>query len=315
MRHPMIRILLGAGLALSAGASNAGAQGAGSTASQLLQLTAGSRSAALAGAAASLSGDAESVFSNPAGTAGLAAGAAFSAQRHVEEITIGSLAGSARLGPVFLAAGISYLDAGSIQVVRPAPGGQRGDPTGQTASATESVARLAVALPMMGGRLRAGAAAGMAAMNLADESYNTAFFDVGAQVSPIPAASLGLVLRNLGGSMAGAPLPSQARLGASVRGRAGEMLGALVTADLVAGLEEETTGFAAGLEVGLIPPDRAALGAVVRLGWDASGPDGIAPLQAGVGVGLRGVTVDYALQSFEYFGLAHRIGVRWSRLR
>jgi hypothetical protein len=315
MQRQDLRVLLGSAIAIVLFASPVLGQGAGSTASQLLHLQAGGRSAGLSGAVASLYGDAESLFYNPAGVATLSAAAAFSVQRHVEEINIGSLAGGSRIGPVVIAAGITYLDAGTIQVIRPAPGGQRGDETGQIARANESIARLGAALPLRDGRLHAGVALGYAAVNLAEESHSSSFLDLGAQFLPLPAVSVGVALRSLGGSMGGAPLPTEARIGASARTRRGESLGALVTADVVVGIGEETTGFATGVEAGLIPADPGALGAVVRLGYDAAGSAGIAPLHLGAGFTLRGISLDYALQSFEYFGLAHRIGVRWSRLR
>lgn len=291
------------------------AQGGGAAASAVMQIPAGARAAALSGAYVAASGDADVLFYNPAGLGGMGGAASLSYQAHVEETTIGSLAGVVRLGPLSVGLGVAYLDGGEIREVTPAPGGQRGDETGSTVGATESALRLAVGMPLLGDRMRLGAAAGFASSDLAGSSYSAPFFDVGAQAAlplPLP-VSVGVSVRNLGGEMGeGAPLPTEARVGGSVRMGAAGGIGGAVSADFVSGLAEQGSGVVAGVEAGLLP-GAGGIGAVLRAGYETQGGDGIAPLHLGAGLSLGAISVDYAFQSFEHFGASHRIGLRWVR--
>lgn len=301
-------------------APTAAQEGAGTTAGAVLQLTTGARASGLSGAYSASADDADVIFYNPAGLAPLTGAASLAYQRHVQGISVGSLAGAVRLGPLTAAAGIAYLDAGAIEEIVPDDdfGGERGRATGQTLSATESAARLAVALPLLRDRASVGIGLGIASSDLAGIGRSATFIDVGARAVLHPAAAIAASLRNLGGSMARtgemeAPLPAEARVGLAL-GLAREGLGARVLVDVISRLEEGSTGFAAGLEGGLAPASPDGIGAVARVGLDAaSGGEGLAGLRLGAGVSRGPFGVDYAFQNLEFFGAVHRIGLRWTR--
>jgi hypothetical protein len=291
-------------------------QGVGSTGLEVAQMPAGARAGALAGAYTGVRGDADGVFSNAAAVTGLERAAALSYQRHVLDIRFGSLAGVVRLGRVGVGAGLAFMDGGEIPEIQPDPdfGGQRGRPTGATVSARETTLRLAAGVPLLDGRLHAGGALGFALSELAGISRSAPFADLGVQALITPRTTAGAALRNLGGALSGdgedVDLPLEARLGATHLLTLPADLGLLLTADLVGRIREETTGLAAGLEFGLMPSD--GVGAVLRVGYRAEEATPAAnALHLGAGVSFAGVSLDYQYQNLEFFGTAHRIGVRW----
>jgi hypothetical protein len=298
------------------------AQGAGSAGAAVLQLLAGGRAAALSGAYSAADGDVDVIFYNPAGIARLDAGASVSYQRHVQDIGVANGAGAYRFGRIIVGVGAAFLDGGSIQVIEPDPdfGGQTGRETGATASASEVAARAALAMNMLDDRLQLGAAAGFAAATIANASQSAAIFDLGAQWR-MRTITLGAALRNLGGAMSGAgladaDLPSELRGGATTSFHAGS-IGVLVAADLVHRLAEERTGFAAGIEAGLVPAAGVAaqgIGAVARIGYNGTeGEAALGALQLGAGLSFGDFAIDYAYQNYDFFGSLHRFGVRWQR--
>jgi hypothetical protein len=316
---------IAAALAVAAyllGPARAAAQsGAGTTGATVLQLLSGSRAAALSGAYTAARYDADVLFYNPAGIASLNAGAALSYQRHVEDIGVASGAGVLRVGGIVLGAGVTFLDVGEIEEIRPDPafGGQTGLPTGNTVTASETAGRVAAALDLMDERFQVGASLGLVSVNLAGVSRSTPMFDVGAQFV-MPSVTLGASLRNAGGTLSGedladAELPTEARLGAAVQMTRPSGFGATLVADLIAGLRDSSTGLVAGVEAGLLPASNGRIGAVGRFGYNgAAGDDGLGTLQLGAGVTLGNFAVDYAYQSYDNFGSLHRFGVRWARL-
>jgi len=309
-----------AGIGLACAAGGAAGQGAGSTGATVLQVLAGSRAAALSGAYAGAAGDADVLFYNPAGIAGLGAAASVSYQRYVEDIGVASGAGVLRLGRLALGASVVFLDYGDIDERVPDPdfGGQTGLPTGRTVSASESATRLSGALELGDGRFSLGAGLGFVSVNLAGASRSAPFFDAGAQYR-LETVTVGASIRNLGGALNGsgladADLPAEARLGAMARLTRADGLGAVLSADLVRELNARTTGFVAGIEAGLMPAVASRVGAVGRIGYDAgTGTDGQGALRFGGGLSLGGLAVDYAYQEYELFGSLHRFGVRWAR--
>lgn len=312
-----------AALLLLAASPAAAQDGTGTAGAQVLQLPAGARPAALSGAYTAVAGDADALFYNPAGSGGLRAAASLAYARQPEAgVSFGSAAGAYRLGPVVLGAAAAFLDAGTVSVIEPDPrfGGERGRPTGEQASAGESAVRLVAAAPLLDGRLRLGAGAGVVSSTLADVSRSAPVFDLGAQLD-LPYATVGASLRNLGGELTGeaaapTPLPSEARAGASARLFAGDGIGALVTADLIARLAEGTTGAALGVEAGLLPGSGRGYSAVGRIGYSGDGGDAsLGALRLGAGVALGPLAVDYTFRRLDFFGTVHRIGVRWTRGR
>ena len=318
MSLPHFRFAAGALAVLAAAAPARAQQGAGVAGGTVLQLPAGSRAPSFSGAYSAVTGDADVVFYNPAGLSSLNAGAAIAFEPLVLGISFGSVAGSFRVGKLALGAGISYLNGGTVDELTPDPlfGGQRGTPTGQTASASESAVRVAAALPLMNGRLRVGAAGGFVSTAMAGTSSGAPLFDVGAQAGLAPSLTLGASLRNLGGSLtrdtASSPLPAEGRVGLSYAHALPSGLGLAVSADFVAALKEHTSGVVGGIEAGLVPSGSRRFGAVARVGYSgAQGSDGLAPLQVGGGLTLGAFALDYTFQNLNYFGAVHRLGLRW----
>lgn len=307
--------------ALLCAAPLAAQDGAGSAGAVVLQLPAGSRAPALSGAYAGVSNDADALFYNPAGIAGLDGAATVSYQRHVEDIGFASAGGAFRVGRVVVGASLLMLDYGDIAEIVPDDdfGGQTGRPTGNTIGSSELAARVSAAMPLAG-RFHVGLAAGYVSTDLAGASRGAPFLDAGVQYAALPRVTFGAALRNFGGSMTGngladAPLPKELRAGAAVDLTAAGGLGARLVADVVTALEEGTTGVVAGVEAGLAPATAGGLGAVGRLGFDAgTGDDGLGAVRFGGGISLSGIAVDYTYQNYEYFGAIHRFGIRWSRL-
>lgn len=318
MRAPMIRyVVVPCLLAVPAAPAALRAQsGAGTAAQQVLQLPAGARAAAFGGAYAGAA-DADVLFYNPAGSGGLATAAAFSYQRHVQDVSFGTLALARAVGPVVVGVGVAYLNAGTIDVIEPDPayGGERGRPTGASASATESATRLTIALPV-GERVRLGAAAGFATSAIAGATRSAPFGDLGAQLV-LPRVTVGASVRNLGGRLTGdgigADLPREARLGAEAELPGGAGLGGRVSADWVQDLVGGTGWIAGGVEAGLPASASRAVGLLGRVGYNAGGDALQGALTLGGGLQVRGLAVDYAWQRMDAFGSVHRLGVRWAR--
>lgn len=295
------------------------AQGAGSTGATVLGLLAGGRASALSGAYTGATDDADVLFYNPAGIAGLLRGASLSYQRHVEDIGLATGAGAVRLGPLVVGASAIFLDYGEIREFEPDPnfGGQTGRPTGRTVSASEIAGRVSAATAAMDGRLNLGASLGFISTDLAGASRGAPFLDLGAQYA-ISSVTLGASLRNVGGAISGAGLaeadmPTEARLGGMLRMTRPTGLGAVASADLVLELNGGTSGVVAGIEAGLLPDATTGLGAVGRVGYNAgTGDGGQGSLLLGGGVSLGPVAVDYAYQNWDLFGALHRVGVRWA---
>lgn len=314
-----VALLATAGLILARPAT--GQDGAGTTGAAVLQIPAGSRAAALSGAYTAATGDADVVFYNPAGIAGLSAAAALSYQRHVEDIGVGTAAVAYRLGRIVVGLGFAFVDVGDVPecVPDPAFGGQTCQLTGNSVSASETTGRVAAALSLMQDRLQLGAGVGLISVDLVDVTRRTALFDVGAQYA-LRAVTIGASLRNAGGALRGndladAPLPTEARLGATVNLTRPSGLGATAAADLIAALGEGGAGIAVGIEAGLLPAGTGQLGAVGRFGYNGTAGDGgLGALQLGAGVSIGNFAVDYVYQNYDLLGSLHRFGVRWARL-
>lgn len=294
--------------------------GVGSAGAQVLQLPAGSRAPALAGAYTGGAGDADVIFYNPAGTAMLEGAVSIAYQSYFEDIMAGSGAAAWRLGPFVVGAGILFLDAGDINEVVPDPafGGQRGMATGETVSASETAARITGAMRLLDDRVRVGLAAGFVSSDLAGVTRSAPFIDLGAQYA-LDRATVGVALRNLGGAMTNevngdADLPAEARFGITTAPVTIAGIGAAISADGIYRMQEGTTGLVAGIEAGLMPTAELPIMAVARVGFGIEDADEyLAPLRFGAGVMVSGFSVDYTFQSYDLLGAVHRIGIRWAR--
>jgi hypothetical protein len=291
---------------------------AGATGAQVLQFLPGSRAAALSGAYTAVSADADAVFYNPAGIANLRRAGTISFESYVSGVAYGSLGFASRFGSLTIGASVAFLNAGEIAEVIPDPefGGNSGTPTGNTFSASESALRLVAALPLMDGRLRAGAAIGFVATSLAEQNQHAPLADIGAQYD-IGAATIGVTLRNLGTDLSGDAsdkLPTEARFGAAMhllREGAGVLTG---TGEVIARLGEGSVTFAAGIEGGLPATASRPFTILARAGFDAESNQ-LGALRAGASLGFRDIAFDYTFQQMEFFGSVHRFGLRLNRAR
>jgi hypothetical protein len=297
------------------------AQGAGAAGAQILQFSAGGRAAAFSGAYTASNSDADVLFYNPAGAASLRLGGALSFETMVQDVTLSSLSGALRVGPVTVGVSGMFLNAGEVTELVPDPsfGGTTGTPTGNTASASEAVARVTVALPIHE-RLRLGASGGVISSSLADQSSNTPVFDIGVQYD-LASFTVGAALRNAGGALTtsglrDAQVPTEARVGAAVQLSRADGLGVTLHSDLIARLQESSAGILLGAEAGYLPSAARSLGAVARVGLSPAEGDGaLGVLKLGAGLTLANLGIDYTYQSFDVLGSVHRLGVRWSAAR
>lgn len=291
---------------------------AGSTGAQVLQFLPGSRAAALSGAYTAIAGDADALFYNPAGIASIKRAATLAFESYVSDVSYGSLGAATRLGPVTVGAAVAFLNAGDVREVIPDPqfGGNTGQETGNSVSASESAVRLAAALPMRGGRLRAGAALGFVASAIAEQHQSAPLLDLGAQYDVGP-ATIGASLRNLGADLSGDAtdkLPTEARLGASAQlthARGATVVG---TVEIVARIGEGSTTLVGGLEGGLPATADRPFAILGRIGLDAESNQ-LGSLRAGATLGFRDVAFDYTYQTLEFLGSVHRFGLRITQLR
>jgi hypothetical protein len=321
MKHVRTPVAAFAAALILCAPASAVAQGAGTNGATVLQMLAGGRASALSGAYTAATMDADVLFYNPAGAAGLAAAASVSYQRHVEDIGLATGAGAYRFGNMVLGVSAIFLDYGDIREFIPDPdfGGQTGIPTGSTVSASEVAARLTGALPLADGRFNLGASLGYVSTDLAGTGRGAPFVDVGGQYL-MAGLTIGASVRNIGRAMSGAgvadaDLPMEARFGAMYEFARETGFGGAVSADLVAGLNGGSSGILAGFEAGLLPRGASRVGAVARAGYDLGvGDGGQGALAFGGGVSLGPLAVDYTYQNYDLFGSLHRVGVRWSRL-
>jgi hypothetical protein len=294
------------------------AQSAGSTGAQVLQFLPGSRAAAMSGAYTAVSGDADALFYNPAGIGNLRRAATLSYESYVSDVAFGSLGVAMRASRFTLGAAVAFLNAGDIREVVPDPefGGNTGVETGRTLSASESALRVVAGVPLLDGKLRAGAALGLVATALAEQRQHAPIADLGAQYE-LGRVTLGVLLRNLGTGLSGDAddeLPTEARLGAYTQLTASHSRVANISAEVIHHAGEGATTFAGGVEAGLLPTDARPFALLARIGLDAESHR-LSNWRAGASLGFRQVAFDYTFQQLDFFGAVHRFGIRVNRMR
>jgi hypothetical protein len=294
------------------------AQDAGSAGAQVLQFLPGSRAAAFSGAYTAIAGDADAIFYNAAGIASLRRAGTLAYESYVSDVAYGSLGVASRFGGFTIGASVAFLNAGEIEEVVPDEefGGNHGQSTGNTLSASETALRVVAAIPLMDGRLRAGAAVGFVATAVAEQRQQAPLADIGVQYD-VGIATLGATLRNFGTDLSGDAvdkLPTEARFGAATH-LTREGSGILsATGEVIARLGEGSVTFAAGVEAGLPATTSRPFTILARAGFDAESHQ-LGALRAGATLGFRDVAFDYTFQSLEFFGAVHRFGLRVNRGR
>ena len=286
----------------------------GGAGAPVLQLVTAPRAAALGGALAAADG-AEGALVNPAAVAGVTR---YGAHGSLQTLYDGSRAGSAALAYRFplVAVGLTarYLDEGSIDEVVCDGCGGRGTATGKSLDAQETAigAMAAVRLPL---GFAVGAGVTSYASTVAADKGNAIAFSAGAHFAPLPFASLGASISNVGGDATvggfAGKLPREIRVGAEVKPLylLNSPVSATIAADVV-NTDGGSTYVAGGLEVGATAPV-SGVGVFGRVGmvsdhdvnFGSSGP------RFGGGLRFRGVSVDYAYQSSDIFGGMHRVGL------
>jgi hypothetical protein len=315
---------LGAG---TTAAPAAGQAGAGTAAAAVLQIPAGGWAAGLGGAFTAGSGS-DVLFYNPAGAAWEAGAAGAAHQRHVMGSAYTSAAAAARVRRVTVAVTFAALDFGSVEELVPDPafGGQRGAETGRRAAASDVAARMALAVPLPGGRLAAGVSLGLFYSTLAESVRTAEVLDAGVHYRPADGLRLGAALRNVGrltgAGLEPADLPTELRTGAAWT-LPPFLPGGLVTqlhGDAVFPRYDAPNAIAAGLELlaPALPPvpgtGHQRLTGALRAGFNgAQGSRALGRLHYGAGLGLGNLALDYTFQPMGDLGATHRLGIRWVR--
>ena len=302
---PRASLLLAVALAaVPAGASAAGLQ--------ILRRTLSARAASMADAFTAVPGGLDSLEANPAGlTASTRTEVGTSFASGVLDDTFGFL-GAARPLPLgVMAAGVSYYDAGKVDLHFTGGG------TSVRTAQRDFVGHFAWAVPLPGG-LSAGATLKPWRSELAQEAKASGMAaDFGAQwKTPVPGLVLGASYANAGSGVRyeqeTEQLPSAARGGASwswTGAPAKEIESsiassrALVSAEAIKERDLKTAA-ALGAEVGLRFFSDAE--AAVRAGWTLNSD--AARLNVGVGLREGRWALDYALDEKRTLGATHHVG-------
>lgn len=292
--------------------------GPGTTSAVLLELAPGPRQLALGGASTPLAAEAFAVFYNPARLAGAGASAGAAYQSLPAEIGAGALAGALRLGPGTVAAGIQYLDLGSVEVLEPDPafGGQRGRPTGEWVGGADVSAGIAYGVRILGA-LELGAAGRALRSRLAEAHAGGWAVDLGAALEIRDGrAVLAAVAQNLGpsfGPAREARLPRIMRAGAAAVVASSARARATVMAE--GRFREDRADLALGLEAGMAAPGGWMFDG--RVGYDAGAAarDGAGAFSFGAGISAGRISFDYAYRALGPLGAAHQAGIGLRSLR
>ena len=283
-----------------AGAADFSAGARGTTGAQFLELPAGARAIALGSAYTSVSGDPFSAYYNPAGLAGLdklSVGLMHAA--YFQDISYEYGVFAAPAGKL----GVLAVSAQSLSVGRLAEIDKTGAQTGDSLKPNDTALSAIFAKRL--GALDLGVTAKYIRSQIRD-SASTIAGDLGLQAKA-GKYSFGFSVLNVGrglkfhGEESG--LPTTARIGASAR----------LSPELffsVDGIAPKGAGplIAAGAEYGLVSGRKMKMTA--RAGYNsryASGKlDGFPGINAGAGLALGGLNIDYAWSLYGELGTVHR---------
>ena len=278
---------------------------AGTTAFQFLQLGVGARPSAMGEAFAGVTGDASSVYWNPAGLAALDRGElSVSHALWLEDITYSSLAGALPVNGGTVGAAFNVLNTGSIDKAD-----NTGLRLGDSYNMAEVMALLSYARQF--GALALGGNLKFISSRIEEETAQSVAADLGAIFGGLSVRgrrlNLGLAVQNLGTRAEyvseAFSLPVTVRAGAALEA----YKGLLLVSDLV--YRDETVDIHAGAEY------TRAFGTVVvaaRAGYKddtVKELGALSGLTAGLGVGWTDFQLDYAWNSFTDLGAAHRLSL------
>lgn len=285
------------------------------TTAVVLQLPSSARALSLGDAYAAARDDEAALFYNPANLASIeGVAASLSIQNYLASSKLFAVTLAVPAGPGAIGIGLQVLDYGSSeQVVGDPSTGDPGTGSGATLSAGDYVLSLGYGLRARG--VRAGVTAKYVAQLLGFESGGTAALDVGAALDLWAGAAIGASLQNVGGdlSIAGSSgeLPRLWRVGVATPAVRSGPVSVTGLAELSRQLEGDVRP-SGGVELGWT--SSTGLHVLARVGV-TSPPDRsvLSPLSFGGGFRLQHLALDYAYQSLEAFGAAHRFGLRWFR--
>ncbi len=303
----MTRALLAAAV-LSLLAAPASAAGAAT-----LRRALSTRAAGMANAYSAVPGGLSSLSTNPAGLAAARKPELDSAfASGVLDDTFGFIAGGRPLPLGVLAAGLSYYDAGKVDLHF------TGGTTETRTAQRDFVGHLGWGVALPGG-LSAGATGKFYRFELAQEAKASgAAADFGAQWrTPVKGLALGAAVQNLGPGLRyeseREPLPTAARGGASwswasrepAKDAESTIAGTrfLAVAEALKERDVKTAG-ALGAEIAMDFSERAAI--ALRMGWTLNSD--ASRLSVGVGIREGRWTLDYALGEKRTLGQTHQVG-------
>lgn len=314
MRRPLLAAAAAAALACPAGPVLA--QGAFS----FLRLDAAPRGAALAGALDAVpTDDPAALFANPAFVSDATRGAALAYVNHLDAFSAGNLAVSRPMFGRDWAVGVRYFGYGTMDETD-----VNGEKTG-TFGASSVALSLATAQEVMPG-LRAGASVGVVTTGIADARATALSADLGVAYQTAGQLTLGATLRNAGAVVSSLgtvkdALPLDLRVSVSKRlrhlpllltatgvdltnpgaGPAGRSAAEQVLGHVAVGAELQP-GSVLRLRAGFSPRRNQELATGSRLD--------LAGLGLGLGLKVKGFTVDYGFSSWSENGALHFVGVR-----
>jgi tetratricopeptide (TPR) repeat protein len=284
-RHARLALLAAACLAAAPlAAANSGAAAVGA---RWLNLEQDPFSASLGGADAGWARGLDALASNPAGLA-LERGfeAALGDQAWDQDVSRQHLALGQGLDHAALGLDLNYINFGSIQEVDLVGG----YPV-EAGTLSPWAGDLALAYARgRGNGLSAGLSLKVLSEDLAGAAAETGAADLGLlYAQPGGPLGLGLSLMNLGGTLDGAPLPAQARLGASFHQGLGGSQGLLLLGDLLlTPTGDEAAAVMAGLEY------RPAANAAFRAGYRTGQLNAPSGPSAGLGLDFGWLGLDYS---------------------
>ena len=276
------------------------ASGPGTTAADVLKMSVGARAIGMGEAYTAQADDVSSLYWNPAGLALMQERqASFMYDQGYQGMSMQNVNVGIPMENGALGGSLSYLNYGSIAGYA---NDSVGTPIGNQ-SAYEGVATLGAA--WLGNQWSAGANIKGIQEKLADESANTAAFDVGANViypKPVMGGTLrfGAVAQNLGPGVKfeqqSDPLPTTYKVGVA----AVQMMEKKLNISLDYGKpKDDDSSISGGFEYWVVPF------LALRAGYVNNHTEG-AGVRAGLGLRIKGISFDYAYAGQGELGMSHR---------
>ncbi len=265
------------------------ANGPGTTGANFLKIGVGARAAALGDAFTVIVDDSTSLYWNPAGLAKMEKGQLSATYNMwfagINQGYLGMGFPISRRGVV--AGGVNYVDMGDFD-----GRDEAGNPTGTfTASALNYQLGYA---NRVGEKLTWGISAGIVQDTIADDTKSTYAANLGLIFRSSDSLSLGLALQNIGGQLAGDPLPFVAKIGMAYTWKS-----LLLVLDIAKPTDNDLY-YGAGIEWWIMD------GIALRAGYKTNQDIGEG-LTAGLGFDKGKIRFDYAYVPYGELGDTHKV--------